>query len=256
VAGGGAPRRHEVPDLEALEDAIGALERDLAEGGPLHGHAQLRKFRARPGLDADVDARMACSPAFTGDEHPAFADYLVQCFVRTDLFGLLSSASTIELDFAFEPSSRRCRPTGEVQALFARTLSSSRRAPTVSVDRLFSRHAFGLRCRPPRRLGEHPTSPCSALVGVGIVGDPARRVEDHGCPPIRVVARRLGSPAALGSSPFAKRANASCTASATERRSESSRSGPIRTRMSSPCREAVVRVPRDRPGRLGEGHRR
>jgi hypothetical protein len=89
--------------LEALEDALLAVERDAAPGGPLHGHVRLTKFRARPGLDADADARMARSPAFTGDERPAFADHIAQCFVRTDLFGLLSSASTIELDYAFEP---------------------------------------------------------------------------------------------------------------------------------------------------------
>jgi hypothetical protein len=90
-------------ELEALEATLAKVEADLAPGGPLHGHVQLRKFRARPGLDPDIDARMATSPAFTGDEHPAFGDHIIQCFLRTDLFGLLSSASTIELDYAFAP---------------------------------------------------------------------------------------------------------------------------------------------------------
>ncbi|WP_157488967.1 hypothetical protein [Pseudofrankia sp. DC12] len=93
--------------LETLEETLRTLERDIAPGGPLHGHAQLRKFRARPGLDTEVDARMAASPAFTGDEHTAFADHIIQCFVRTDLFGLLSSAATIELDYAFGPFFQR-----------------------------------------------------------------------------------------------------------------------------------------------------
>jgi hypothetical protein len=48
---------------------------------------------------------MAASPLFTGDEHPAYADYWVQCFVKTDLFaaGILAFGQTIELDYVFEP---------------------------------------------------------------------------------------------------------------------------------------------------------
>jgi hypothetical protein len=87
--------------MEALEGGLLALERDASAGGPLQGHVKIRKFRARPGLDAATDARMAASPAFQGDERPGFADYLVQCFVRTDLFGNLTSAGLIELDYAF-----------------------------------------------------------------------------------------------------------------------------------------------------------
>ena len=43
--------------------------------------------------------------AFTGDEHPAFADHWIQCFVKTDLFGygILAFGQTIELDYIFEP---------------------------------------------------------------------------------------------------------------------------------------------------------
>ncbi|MGW4340367.1 hypothetical protein ACWEK5_47525 [Rhodococcus koreensis] len=89
--------------LETLEAAVSTLERDIAPGGILHGHVQLTKFRARPDLDADVDARMAKSPVFAGDERPAFGNHIIQCFVRTDMFGALSSASTIELDYAFAP---------------------------------------------------------------------------------------------------------------------------------------------------------
>jgi hypothetical protein len=87
--------------MEALEGSLLALERDASAGGPLQGHVKIRKFRARPGLDAATDARMAASPAFQGDERPGFADYLVQCFIRTDLFGNLTSAGLIELDYAF-----------------------------------------------------------------------------------------------------------------------------------------------------------
>lgn len=89
--------------LDALEEVLLALERDAAPGGPLDGHVRLSKFRARPGLDVKVDALMERSPAFTGEERPAFGDHIIQCFVRTDMFGLLSSTATIELDYAFEP---------------------------------------------------------------------------------------------------------------------------------------------------------
>jgi hypothetical protein len=87
--------------FEALEGSLLALERDASTGGPLEGRVKIVKFRARPGLDAATDARMAASPAFLGDERPGFADHLVQCFVRTDLFGNLTSAGLIELDYAF-----------------------------------------------------------------------------------------------------------------------------------------------------------
>ncbi len=87
--------------MESLEESLRAIERHAAPGGPLDGHVRIRKFKARPGLDAETDARMAASPVFAGDEKPGFADYLVQCFVRTDLFGNLTSAGLIELDYAF-----------------------------------------------------------------------------------------------------------------------------------------------------------
>ncbi|HXY95286.1 MAG TPA: hypothetical protein VEP49_22700 [Acidimicrobiia bacterium] len=92
-------------DLEALEQVLAAVEADAAEGGPLHGRIELTKYRARPGLDPAVDARMATSPAFTGDESTAFANYWIQCFVKTDLFGygILAFGQTIELDYVFEP---------------------------------------------------------------------------------------------------------------------------------------------------------
>jgi len=89
--------------MDALEETLAAIARDVAPGGPLAGHVELTKYAARPGLDPAVDARMAASPAFTGDERPAFADHWVQCFAKSDLFGMLSSARTIELDFVFEP---------------------------------------------------------------------------------------------------------------------------------------------------------
>lgn len=87
--------------LEALEEALLAIERHAEPGEPLAGHVRFRNYRARPGLDAETDARIAASPVFRGDEKPGYTDYLVQCFVRTDLFGNLTSAGTIELDYAF-----------------------------------------------------------------------------------------------------------------------------------------------------------
>jgi hypothetical protein len=92
-------------ELEALERTLLAVEADTADGGPLAGRVELTKYRARPNLDPAVDARMASSPGFTGDERPAFADYWIQCFVKTDLFGygILAFGQTIELDYIFEP---------------------------------------------------------------------------------------------------------------------------------------------------------
>ncbi|MEX1007712.1 MAG: hypothetical protein WD271_07670 [Acidimicrobiia bacterium] len=92
-------------ELEALEQTLLTIETDAREGGPLHGRVEITKYRARPHLDNAVDARIAASPAFTGDERPAFADYWVQCFVKTDLFayGMLVFGQTIELDYVFEP---------------------------------------------------------------------------------------------------------------------------------------------------------
>jgi hypothetical protein len=92
-------------DLAELESVLEAVAVAAAPGGALEGRAELVKYAARPGLDADVDARMASSPAFTGDERPAFADHWVQCFVTTDLlgFGILALGHTFELDFIFDP---------------------------------------------------------------------------------------------------------------------------------------------------------
>ena len=89
--------------LDDLEAAVLALEEHAGPGGPLEGRITVTRYRARPGLDAEVDARMAASPVFTDDDQPAFGDHIVQVFVRTDLFGALTSASTIELDYAFPP---------------------------------------------------------------------------------------------------------------------------------------------------------
>lgn len=87
-----------------LERVLLAIEEATAPGGRLHGRATLVKYKARPGIDPEADAAIAASPAFTGDERPAFANGWVQCFVRTDLlgFGLLSLGSTFELDFVFD----------------------------------------------------------------------------------------------------------------------------------------------------------
>jgi hypothetical protein len=89
--------------LDELESAVLALERHSAPGGPLEGTINVARYRARPGLDPEVDARMATSPVFAQDDRPAFGDHIVQVFVRTNLFGALTSAATIELDYAFPP---------------------------------------------------------------------------------------------------------------------------------------------------------
>jgi hypothetical protein len=92
-------------ELDELERVLHAVEADSAVGGPLHGRVELTKYRARPDLDPAVDERMAASPAFTGDEPRAFANFWIQCFVKTDLFGygILAFGQTIELDYVFEP---------------------------------------------------------------------------------------------------------------------------------------------------------
>jgi hypothetical protein len=90
--------------FDDLERVLQALEAAAAPGGQLAGRVEIVRHRARPGLDAAVDARMAASPVFTGDERPAFADHWVQCFVNTDLcgFGILAFGSTFELDYVFD----------------------------------------------------------------------------------------------------------------------------------------------------------
>jgi hypothetical protein len=90
--------------FDDLERVLVGLDAAAARGGALEGRIEVVKHRARPGLDADVDARMAASPVFTGTEKPAFADHWVQCFVNTDLcgFGVLAFGSTFELDYVFD----------------------------------------------------------------------------------------------------------------------------------------------------------
>jgi hypothetical protein len=90
--------------FDDLERVLVALSAAAGPGGELEGRVEVVKHRARPGLDAAVDARMAASPVFTGDEKPAFADHWVQCFVNTDLcgFGVLAFGSTFELDYVFD----------------------------------------------------------------------------------------------------------------------------------------------------------
>jgi hypothetical protein len=91
--------------FETLEQVLAGLDAANGPGGELEGRIQVAKHRARPGLDPDVDARMAASPMFDGTEKPAFADYWVQCFVSTDIcgFGILALGHTFELDFVFDP---------------------------------------------------------------------------------------------------------------------------------------------------------
>jgi len=92
-------------DFGEFETVLAAIDLAAAPGGALAGRAELVKYAARPGLDAGVDARMGASPAFSGQERPAFADHWVQCFVTTDLlgFGILAFGHTFEIDFIFDP---------------------------------------------------------------------------------------------------------------------------------------------------------
>jgi len=90
--------------FEALEEVIGALEEAAKPGGELDGRIQVTKH-IRLGLDPAIDERIAASPVFADDVVPAYADFWLQCFVRTDLcgFGILAFGHTFELDFVFEP---------------------------------------------------------------------------------------------------------------------------------------------------------
>ena len=90
--------------FEEVEQAILALEKAAQPGGEFEGRIEIAKFRARPGLDPAIDQRMAESPIFDETAKPAFANYWVQCFVKTDLLahGLLALGQTIELDYVFE----------------------------------------------------------------------------------------------------------------------------------------------------------
>jgi hypothetical protein len=99
--------------FEALEDTVLALEKAGKAGGELAGRLEITKFKAPPGLDPEVDRRIASSPIFTEDALPSFAKWWVQVFVRTDLFahGLLSFGQTIELDYVFEPFFANLPPT-------------------------------------------------------------------------------------------------------------------------------------------------
>ena len=99
--------------FEALEDTVIALEKAAKPGGELAGRLEITKFKAPPGLDPEVDRRIASSPIFTDDALPSFAKWWVQIFVRTDLFahGLLSFGQTIELDYVFEPFFANLPPT-------------------------------------------------------------------------------------------------------------------------------------------------
>lgn len=92
--------------FEALERAVTAIETATAPGGELAGRASITKFKARAGLDPEIDAAMAASTIFDDDDRPAFTDYGVQCFVKTDLFaaGVIALGQTIELDYFFAPA--------------------------------------------------------------------------------------------------------------------------------------------------------
>lgn len=91
--------------MEDLERVLTDLDRAAAPGGELEGRISVTKHCVRPGLDAEVDRRMAASRVFDGVDKPSFANHWIQCFVHTDLcgFGILAFGSTFELDFVFDP---------------------------------------------------------------------------------------------------------------------------------------------------------
>lgn len=91
--------------FEELESVLASLDAAGAPSGELAGRINVVKYRARPDLDPAVDAVMAESTQFSGEESPAFANAWVQCFVRTDVvaYGLLALGQTFELDYVFEP---------------------------------------------------------------------------------------------------------------------------------------------------------
>jgi hypothetical protein len=90
--------------LDAIEDALLAIERDAQPGGPFEGRVEVTKYPPRGGVDEAIDARIAASPLFDGTQPPSFAKDWVQCFVKTDLFGygILAFGQTIELDYVFD----------------------------------------------------------------------------------------------------------------------------------------------------------
>lgn len=90
--------------LEALETVLTNLERDSQPGGPLEGRVQIDKRVPAPGFSAVVDARIAASPVFRGDEPSGPAKHWVQCRFVTDIigFGLVSLGAEFELDFVFD----------------------------------------------------------------------------------------------------------------------------------------------------------
>jgi hypothetical protein len=90
--------------MEQLERTLADLERDSAPGGPLEGRVLVEKRVPAPGHSGAVDARIAASPAFEGDEPSGPAEHWVQCRFVTDVvgFGLLCMGSEFELDYVFE----------------------------------------------------------------------------------------------------------------------------------------------------------
>jgi hypothetical protein len=89
--------------LEELEAAVLAVEAALRDEPRLQDRLSVTRFRARAGQDAEVDARMAASPALRPDDREAFGDRVVQVFVNTDVVagGLLTLGQTFELDYVF-----------------------------------------------------------------------------------------------------------------------------------------------------------
>lgn len=88
--------------LDDLVPVVEGLTAATNPGGALEGRASLTVLRARTGLDPEVDARLDASPWFA-DAPPSYAPHWIQCFVRTDLFGvgLVGLGFTVELDVVF-----------------------------------------------------------------------------------------------------------------------------------------------------------
>lgn len=90
--------------FEQLEAVLTRLERDTQPGGPLAGRVEIFKRIPAPGHSAAVDARIAASSVFTGDEPAGPAKHWIQCRIVTDVlgFGIVSLGSELELDFVFD----------------------------------------------------------------------------------------------------------------------------------------------------------
>jgi hypothetical protein len=89
--------------LDALEQAVLAIEAAMREEPRLAGRIGVTRLKAPAGKNAEIDARMSRAPVFKADDREAFGEGGVQVFIQTDLVagGLLALGQTFELDYLF-----------------------------------------------------------------------------------------------------------------------------------------------------------